>query len=278
MPVLRDDRPVDIGRLWHNAYATTTGLAPAALAAKIAAAQSATLSPDARAVVAGIKRGTNVTKLARERGIPMNNQQDFILAGAEFGSADSLRVRAIAPGQHEIDELRKKWAELADVKPDQLTAASLDRSETNLSSIVLVVTLGAKRILLTGDALSSRVVRAVKDITDDLHFDVIKVAHHGSARNSTEADFAALTADHYVISGNGMHGNPDQQTLDALAAARGDAEYTVWCTYDRASDPTDAKAGPLEQRLIDWNTRQQDAARPSKLIAMDGKASIRIDL
>jgi hypothetical protein len=39
------------------------------------------------------------------------------------------------------------------------------------------------------------------------------VAHHGSDRNVTRRFFRRVTADHYVCSADGLHGNPDLATL-----------------------------------------------------------------
>jgi hypothetical protein len=41
-----------------------------------------------------------------------------------------------------------------------------------------------------------------------------------------------VVADTYVISANGKHGNPDRETLERLAAARGDATIR-WYVHSR---------------------------------------------
>ena len=64
-----------------------------------------------------------------------------------------------------------------------------------------------------------------------LHVDVLKCPHHGSIANVEQDFFERITADHYVFSGNGEHGNPDRETLELLIAARGDDDYTIHLTY-----------------------------------------------
>ena len=49
------------------------------------------------------------------------------------------------------------------------------------------------------------------------HVDVMKVPHHGSARNASRKFFSQVTADVYVFSANGKDGNPDMPTLAWLA-------------------------------------------------------------
>lgn len=46
-----------------------------------------------------------------------------------------------------------------------------------------------------------------------MHFDILKVPHHGSDRNVTREFFENVTADQYIISADGKHGNPDYATL-----------------------------------------------------------------
>ena len=54
-----------------------------------------------------------------------------------------------------------------------------------------------------------------------IHVDLLKVPHHGSANNLDEDFFERITADHYVFSGNGEHGNPG-------ARRHGDAVQGAW--------------------------------------------------
>jgi hypothetical protein len=81
-------------------------------------------------------------------------------------------------------------------------------------------------ILLTGDGHCTDIVKGLKHnmiIAHDnegLHVDVLKVQHHGSEHNLTEEFARQITADHYVICGNGRHENPDLRVLDAIVASR----------------------------------------------------------
>ncbi len=108
-------------------------------------------------------------------------------------------------------------------------AAFLDRNVLNLAPILLVVARRGKRMLLTGDARGDHIMGGLEDaglLTDaTAHFDVLKVPHHGSDRNVSVDFFGRLPADHYVVSGNGKHGNPELATLPMLAQARGAAPY-----------------------------------------------------
>jgi beta-lactamase superfamily II metal-dependent hydrolase len=167
----------------------------------------------------------------------------------------------IGPNAEQIAELREKWRQdLPTAKPIEL-AAMLDRNVLNLASIVLVVARRRRRMLLTGDARGDHVMRGLQDagvLTGaTAHFDVLKVPHHGSDRNVSVDFFRRLPADHYVMSGNGTHGNPEIETLRMLAQARGAAPYTVHFTYREGEEG-------LGQNIRSWKAEQEAAGHPVK--------------
>ena len=99
-----------------------------------------------------------------------------------------------------------------------------DQSIPNRSSIMFVAEYDGHRVLLTGDGRGSDLVRGLvrrglmsKDGV--FHVDVLKVPHHGSARNSSRKFFSQVTADTYVFSADGTNGNPDLPTLAWLVQA-----------------------------------------------------------
>ena len=81
-----------------------------------------------------------------------------------------------------------------------------------------------------------------------MHVDLLKVPHHGSSNNVKRNFFERITADHYVFSGNGEHGNPEREALEMLFRARGAAEFKVHLTYPVAEID--------EERRRDWNKEQ----------------------
>jgi hypothetical protein len=90
-----------------------------------------------------------------------------------------------------------------------------------------------------------------------LHVDILKMPHHGSDRNIEPIFFRRITADHYVFSGNGEHGNPERETLQMLLDESGGEEFTIHLTY------------PIQEidveREKDWNKEQQkEKARKQK--------------
>jgi beta-lactamase superfamily II metal-dependent hydrolase len=69
------------------------------------------------------------------------------------------------------------------------------------------------------------------DGDDHIHVDILKIPHHGSDRNMSQHFFERVSADHYIISGNGEYNNPDKSTLVMLSmATQGRDDFTIHLT------------------------------------------------
>ncbi len=217
-------------------------------------------------VLASIEQGYRLRMDAEKLGFPRNPEFDGKLIIAT-GKAERLEIgRGLAftvagPMKPEVEALRKKHDEwLRGLKsegksPPEALAAYVDKSVPNLSSLVLLAEADGKRMLLTGDARGDKIIEGLQlagllgtagDST--MHVDLLKVPHHGSSNNLERNFFERITADHYVFSGNGEHGNPEREALEMLFDARGGAEFNVHLTY------------PVKEiddgRREDWNKEQ----------------------
>ena len=91
------------------------------------------------------------------------------------------------------------------------------RNAINSNSVAFILQYGAFRMLFTGDAGSESEARFL-DQGVDLHADVLKVGHHGSAYGSSSA-FIAAVHPRYAIVSVGRHnlfGHPAPSTLETL--------------------------------------------------------------
>ncbi|HET9714004.1 MAG TPA: hypothetical protein VFP64_19115, partial [Pyrinomonadaceae bacterium] len=80
-----------------------------------------------------------------------------------------------------------------------------------------------------------------------------------SNRNVEPIFFRRITADHYVFSGNGEHGNPERETLEMLLGERGDEDYTVHLTYP--IDEIDAeRKKEAKKKGKPWSPKKQSLA------------------
>ncbi|MGH7554770.1 MAG: MBL fold metallo-hydrolase [Longimicrobiales bacterium] len=253
-----EEVPYDVLGLWHNAFEDLVDddAAPAAMAAALPSAASASSTAiaaalpmkeeDAVAVVASVDQGR---RLRDDAGVlnwdsnpgfkglvrKTSKKPKAIKQGA------GLTLEVIGPSQARLDALREEWLRIVEqknkAKPadfNAIVADFVDKSVFNLSSIVAVARAAKRNILLTGDARGDDLLDALRTSgmleNGKVHFDVFKVPHHGSERNVAPELFEAVTADHYVISANGKHGNPDVPMLEMLVEARGKDPYTIHLT------------------------------------------------
>ncbi len=131
--------------------------------------------------------------------------------GAELAEAFSgSRQRVLAAGQ------RFDWHgwRLRVLSPD----AGPQTGPDNESSLVLLASAGAKRVLLTGDIGEPTERRLVSRWGSELEAEVLKVAHHGSGRSSSLRFLSAVRPRLALISaGRGnCYGHPARAALERL--------------------------------------------------------------
>ena len=270
-----------VATLWHNTFDDIIGNTPDALTAAVTAQfgaaslggelpEDATVETDQEEevvvstlkVLASIEQGHRLRGEAETLGIALNAEFDgkLILAGREeLAMGGDLTFTIAGPMKPELLELQKKhdeWLKEQQKKPKPAgaaLAAYVDKSVPNLSSIVVLARSGGKTILLTGDARGDKILKGLESVGalepgGSMHVDVLKVPHHGSSNNVARDFFERITADHYVLSGDGEHGNPERETFEMLFDARGSDPFEIHLTYE--IDAIDAL------RKEDWEKEQ----------------------
>jgi hypothetical protein len=284
---------VEVMSFWHNSFDDIVGNSAEELTAAMAEqfgvlALSGGLPDDATLdlkgdedsvvvlaslkVLASIEQGHRLRADAEKLGFPRNPEFDekLIRAGPKsLKVAQGLTFVVVGPMQPELEALQKKhdqWLEQQKKKKQKgpaALAAYLDASVPNLSSIVVLARSRKKSMLLTGDARGDRIIAGLEKTGllrpgKRIHVNVLKVPHHGSAHNVAPDFFERITADHYVFSGDGEHGNPERETVEMLFAARASDPFEIHFTY------------PLEEidaaRKADWKKEQ---AKEKKRAAKD---------
>jgi competence protein ComEC len=106
----------------------------------------------------------------------------------------------------------------------RLTVLSPDSAEiaaapdANAASVVVMVEYRGVKVLLTGDAEREVEARLAARLGTDLHADVLKVGHHGSATSTTAPLLEAVSPRLALVSvgaGN-RYGHPSPDVLEAL--------------------------------------------------------------
>lgn len=249
--------PLKIKGVCHNTFDDIIGNNPKELTASVTAqfgtaslsgeVETEGLDPDAAKVLASVDQGFRLRDDSNALQLRINPQfkGKLILAKAKAKKIDmgkGLSFTVVGPMNDEVVALQKAHDDFLKRKAKKGSEASLaaftDTSVPNLSSLVVLAEVGGKSILFTGDARGDKVLEGLelvgalkKDGKSKIHVDILKCPHHGSNRNIDPIFFRRITADHYIFSGNGQHGNPERETLEMLLAERGDAKYTVHLTY-----------------------------------------------
>jgi hypothetical protein len=211
--------------LWHNAFSLSAGGAD--IAPRVREALGLVARRGFGPSLAGVAEGDALRAAADRLGVPINGRfRDgrILLDGTPSVRLAGPTIDVIGPGEAILAKLRKQWLDwLAkhgrDVEAGRLpVAVAPDRSVPNLSSIVLLVRSRGRSLLLTGDGRGDQILdglreRGLLDATGRVHVNVLKVPHHGSARNASPEFFRSVTADIYAISADGRYGNPDDDCL-----------------------------------------------------------------
>jgi beta-lactamase superfamily II metal-dependent hydrolase len=250
---------VKFARFWFNSLDKLVGPKPAGLTGEAVTASLQSLVSEknlpgvddehARLIMQSVDQGNALAADLRSLQLDGNKpiaggfvkakkgQQKFPIEGAD--------VTVIGPLESRIEALRKAWAKALKKQTKNARQAALqelflpvksqDKSVPNLSSIVVHVEVGGKKLLLTGDAHGDDVVKAWKELglgTTPAIIDVLKMPHHGSIRNTTESFLKFFIADHYVFSANGKYDNPDAPTLEALVKMHGKRKVVLHFTNE----------------------------------------------
>ncbi len=240
--------PITIRELWHNSFDSV--LDERQVARAIEFVNTLPGGADIGAgEVASISEGRRLYDDATALGVAINLEFGDLVARAddaavEVPCGDGLTLTVLGPARQQLEAFRQEWDAAMRRAPaaagQVASTGTLDTSRPNLASIVLLAESGGCSLLLAGDARGDHILAGLEAAGrlppgGSVHVDVFKLPHHGSSRNNTAELLERVTADTYVISANGKHANPDRVTLDRLAAARGDARYTVVCTFPEAA-------------------------------------------
>jgi beta-lactamase superfamily II metal-dependent hydrolase len=278
--------PYEITTLWHNSFDdivdSEAGDELKSLPAKVERSGAAA-GPASVAVAASVDQGRTLRRLASKLSVKLNSPFTGLVSAADGPGPTvefkgGLKFTIIAPSEGRLKRLNKEWDRVLrkraakDAEKAAKDAAYLDRSVFNLSSIVVIAEAGGKSILLTGDARGDDILKGLEaegvlKKGGTVHFDVLKLPHHGSEHNVKTEFFGQVTADHYVISADGRDGNPEVATLQMISDARNDSDdFTVHLTNS-------------EPRLVEFFKAEKGKGRKYRSAFRDPQAlSMRIDL
>lgn len=251
---LPDLAPFRVAEVWHNAFSDSDlfGEVPRQVAVEASFDSGAFTSrraSSATALAASIPQGSTLAEYIENLGVPRNESFSDRLVIARPDSAsidvDGLRVQVVCPNEDMLSKLRAAWKAARKKELTErlnaaearrvLAAAFDDASVPNQSSIVLLLSHAKRTMLLTGDVRGDHLLTGLANVglLDDGHLkvDLFKVPHHGSLHSNSPELFDQVKARHYVLSGNGQHGNPHPEVLTMILESRtGKQKITLWLT------------------------------------------------
>lgn len=151
----------------------------------------------------------------------------------------------------ELDELLKKQS-----KPDNAAA--------NGSSIAFLAEFGGKSCLFLADAHPDAVCASLRRLLaarglERLAVDAVKLAHHGSKGNTTDALMALIDSPRFLFSSNGAQfGHPDREAVQRVIARSAHPAPTLYFNY-------------LSERNREWQSAQLQAQLAYKAVYPDGE-------
>jgi len=283
----------DVRTLWHNSFDDVLGndaddlraAAIEALAVPLADRVADEIRAAGLAVVASVAEGRELRDQATTLGWSVNEPfgGPVVLPreGVRTITLGPLKLTVVCPHAEQLEKLHDAWDKWLKKHPKDVAnpasaQPSRDTSPYNLSSIVVLAECKGRRMLLTGDARDDHVLAGLDEagIAQDgkTHVDILKLPHHGSIRNMRAEFFASVTADHYVISADGRHGNPETETLELIAGSRADDDFTIHLTNRVGTDD-------LERRLDVFLAAKEASGRAYGVrFRAETAHSLRIDL
>lgn len=285
--------PYDITTLWHNRFDDLLGNEADELVASLKAAANAASSSSFSAglpvqretalVLASVTQGRQLRDAAKRLGVGLNDgfgNLVMVPAGKksrQFDAGDGLKLTVIGPDEERVKALHEEWDRQIKKSGVAKVAEFADQSVFNLSSITVLATFKKKTMLLTGDARGDFVLAGLRRAkllnSGKIHVDLLKIPHHGSDNNVDTDFFRSITADHYVVSGDGEHGNPELSTFQMISDARGQDEFTIYLTHGKL--PED----PKPNKLLDFFKKEKKAGKKYKTaVREEGSLGIAVDL
>ncbi len=187
----------------------------------------------------GVEDSSNLSAKQNQRlfhTLPQTIVHSFVLASDKIQIGDAV-LSVLAPSNEQLSkakqEMKRVETPLSSITKDwnlslkqlmEKTYPEPDASISNQSSIVFIFELNGLRMLFCGDAPAYTFVDGV-----DGHFDLVKLPHHGSIKNISEALLSRIDADKFLICADGTS-HPSKHTIAKIIQYY-DCPITIYSNY-----------------------------------------------
>ena len=199
----------------------------------------------------GIEDAITLMDLLKEKEIA-ERVIDYVVSGMELEWDKGAFIKIISPGTKELERFLKKWEPYCRNKKvtsytthfdmienglEELMKARLgsDCSDNNKASIAFLFEYEDIRIAFLADASSSVCIKGLKKLKINMpcDVDILKLSHHGSKSNTSDALLKYLKTQIYLLSTNGNKQKvPNKAVVAHLLKNSLKQEITLACNYD----------------------------------------------
>jgi beta-lactamase superfamily II metal-dependent hydrolase len=199
-----------------------------------------------------IAQGVEFESLISEKGIWY---QQLILAGQEL-TEFGIKFTILSPTENKLKKLLMVWKRKS---PESLTSSGEgdykekfdtlligdkfkeDTSISNGSSIAFIFEYNEKRILMLGDAHNRVIIESLKKLKysseNPIKIDYVKLAHHGSKKNTSEELLNMIDCNDFIFSSNtDIHRLPNKTTIARLVKVK--PQSKLWFNYPEIIEGT----------------------------------------
>lgn len=109
-----------------------------------------------------------------------------------------------------------------------------DKTPTNGSSIAFVLKIKEKQLLFLADSHPKLILKSLLEYQQEgvIHFDSIKVSHHGSFNNISLDLLKKIDSEVYIFSTNGnRHSHPDKETIAHIVGRKSEFVRQLFFNY-----------------------------------------------
>ncbi|EOX4463469.1 ComEC/Rec2 family competence protein [Vibrio alginolyticus] len=104
-----------------------------------------------------------------------------------------------------------------------------DKREPNGSSLAIDIKIGNRRFLLLGDSHPSVVIESLLKLKEKPKYDLVKISHHGSIKNTSNELLNSFTTNNYLICSDASsnHGHPSLVTIARILNTNNSANVYI---------------------------------------------------
>lgn len=164
------------------------------------------------------------------KNMPIWNNE--LISQGTYRHCNEAKITVLSPNQQSLEKLRGY------IKDEFLISESDDRNKSieflqkrkfqednsipNGSSIAFVLEYRTRKILFTGDGFPSIILEGLQKMNfvidgQKAHFDYVKLSHHASKYNTSDALLNAIECNHYIVTTQGCNGKPNKETFARIA-------------------------------------------------------------